>query len=141
VTASHVLFNFTGTSGNVLQTSSGNVLYGTFLATDGGQFQFSELDLTGALINTDGNVQLVSGQETLTFEPFAPTPLPAAFLLFATGLGAMGLLGWRSDALSAEPFVVRHNQHRRAIPLAGNRRRRVSARSVNWWILLRKYTL
>ncbi len=31
-----------------------------------------------------------------TFSPTAPTtPLPAALPLFATGLGAMGLLGWR----------------------------------------------
>ncbi len=28
-------------------------------------------------------------------EYVAPTPLPAAFPLFATGLGALGLLGWR----------------------------------------------
>ena len=27
--------------------------------------------------------------------PVAPTPLPAALPLFATGLGALGLLGWR----------------------------------------------
>jgi hypothetical protein len=25
----------------------------------------------------------------------SPTPLPAAFPLFATGLGGLGLLGWR----------------------------------------------
>ena len=35
----------------------------------------------------------------------APTPLPAALPLFATGLGAMGLFGWRrkrkSSALAA----------------------------------------
>jgi len=65
VTASNILWNLTG-SGNVLQTSGGNVLVGTFLATNGGQFQFSELQLTGALINTGGNVQLVSGNHTLT---------------------------------------------------------------------------
>jgi hypothetical protein len=79
-----------------------DVLYGTFIATDGGGFQFSELDLTGARINTDGNVQLVSGQETLTSAPFTPTtPLPAAFPLFATGLGAMGLFGWRRKRKAA----------------------------------------
>jgi hypothetical protein len=31
----------------------------------------------------------------------APTPLPAAFPLFVTGLGAMGLLGWRRKRKSA----------------------------------------
>jgi hypothetical protein len=88
------------------------VLYGTFLAVDGGGFQFSELDLTGALIMGDsngecatnasgactgtggGNIQLVSGSQ-ISFEGFTPTPIPAALPLFATGLGAMGLLGWR----------------------------------------------
>jgi hypothetical protein len=32
---------------------------------------------------------------------FAPTPLPAALPLFATGLGAMGLLGWRKKRKAA----------------------------------------
>ena len=32
---------------------------------------------------------------TFNFDPAAATPLPAALPLFATGLGAMGLLGWR----------------------------------------------
>jgi hypothetical protein len=31
----------------------------------------------------------------VAFAPVAPTPLPAALPLFATGLGALGLLGWR----------------------------------------------
>jgi hypothetical protein len=31
----------------------------------------------------------------LVFTPVAETPLPAALPLFATGLGALGLLGWR----------------------------------------------
>ena len=35
VEASHILFNLTGTSGNIFSTSGGNVLYGTFLATNG----------------------------------------------------------------------------------------------------------
>jgi hypothetical protein len=61
VTASNILFNFTAKSGTVFQTSGGDTLYGTFLATDGGSFQFSNLNLTGSIINTDGNVQLVSG--------------------------------------------------------------------------------
>jgi hypothetical protein len=112
VTPSDIIFNFTGTSGTVFQTSGGDVLYGTFLAVDGGGFQFSELDLTGALIMGDsngecatnasgactgtggGNIQLVSGSQ-ISFEGFTPTPIPAALPLFATGLGAMGLLGWR----------------------------------------------
>lgn len=33
--------------------------------------------------------------EGTAFAPVSPTPLPASFPLFATGLGAVGLLGWR----------------------------------------------
>ena len=73
VTASHILWNLTGT-GTVLQTSGGNVLVGTFLATHGGKFQFSELQLTGELINTGGNIQLVSGNHTLIQAGFTPPP-------------------------------------------------------------------
>jgi hypothetical protein len=69
VTASHVLFNLTGTSGNVLQTGGGSALYGTYLATHGGQFECAQLNLTGALINIGGNVHLVSGP-SMTFAPF-----------------------------------------------------------------------
>jgi hypothetical protein len=33
--------------------------------------------------------------------PFAPAPLPSALPLFATGLGALGLLGWRRKRKAA----------------------------------------
>lgn len=36
----------------------------------------------------------------------APTPLPGAFSLFATGLGALGLLGWRRKRKSASVSSV-----------------------------------
>ena len=106
VTADHILWNFTGTSGAVFQTSGGDqTLYGTFLATDGGQFQFSNLGLDGELINTDGDIQLVSGSQIGTqagfVTPLSSTPLPAALPLFATGLGAMGLFGWRRKRKNA----------------------------------------
>jgi hypothetical protein len=41
----------------------------------------------------DGNFNPVRTDATLTDEP--ATPLPAALPLFATGLGGLGLLGWR----------------------------------------------
>ena len=76
VSASQLLWNFTGTSGNVFQTSGGNTVDGTFLATKGGGFNFSNLDLNGELINTAGDVQIVSGSEIPTFSPFTAAPLP-----------------------------------------------------------------
>jgi hypothetical protein len=93
VSASQILFNFTGTSGTVFQTSGGDSLYGTFLAADGGGFQFSNLILNGALINTGGNVQFVSGSKMPTFSAFnAPAgavPEPSAVVVF--GMGLLGL--------------------------------------------------
>ncbi len=104
VTASDILFNFTGTSGQVLNTSGGNVLYGTYLATDGGQFQFSSLDLTGQLINVDGNVQLVSNSKIPIFAPFTPTstiPEPGTWAMMLLGFAGLGYVGYRRRAAIA----------------------------------------
>src|SRR6516164_821914 len=89
VLPSHILFNLTGTSGNIFQTSGGNVLFGTFLATRGGQFQFSQLNLNGQLINTDGNVQFVSGSQIPTSSPFISVPEPSTFELLGVGVMAV----------------------------------------------------
>jgi hypothetical protein len=80
VLPSHVLFNLTGRSGNLLN-SGGNVLYGTYLATNGGSFNCSQLDLTGALINIGGNV-LFAGGSKITSAPFAPFQLPGIASVF-----------------------------------------------------------
>lgn len=95
VNASQILWNFTeGPSNNaVFQTSGGNTLYGTFLATGGGDmdiqnFQFSELNLTGQLIDTSGHIQLVSGSKVLSSQPFE-TPEPGSMLLLGAGLSGL----------------------------------------------------
>ena len=99
VTASQILWNLTGTSGNVLQTSGGDVLYGTFLATDGGNFQFSALDLkAGELINTDGNMQIVSNSKIESSQPFSPVPEPATLTMLAVGLAGLSWLRARRYA-------------------------------------------
>jgi len=89
VLASNVLFNFTWTSGNVFQTSGGDQnLDGIFLATNGGQYNFSQLGLNGELINTAGNVQLVSGSEVTA----VPGPVPEAGTISLLACGLLVLL-------------------------------------------------
>ena len=66
--ASHVLWNLTGT-GTVFKTAGGNASVGTFLAVNGGDFQFSNLSLNGALINGGGHIQFVSGSHMTGFNP------------------------------------------------------------------------
>jgi hypothetical protein len=54
--------------------------------------------LIGGLGNVVGYYQGSNGAEygfLATDPPLAQTPLPATLPLFATGLGALGLLGWR----------------------------------------------
>jgi hypothetical protein len=88
VSAKQIVFNFTATSGNCFQTSGGDQpLYGTFLATDGCNFQFSNLGLTGSLINTAGNIQFVSGSTMVS----NPIPVPPAVWLFGSALGLLGM--------------------------------------------------
>jgi len=102
VTASQILWNFTGTSGHVLQTSGGDTLDGIFLATDGGSFQFSSLNLDGQLINTDGHMQFVSNSKSTFSAPTKSVPEPSTLLLFGAGLaGAATLRRRRNKAMRA----------------------------------------
>jgi PEP-CTERM motif len=94
VDPSHILFNLTGTGMVLFQTSGGNLLYGTYLAANGGRFQFSNLDLTGQLINIGGDVQFVSGSQIPVHTPFI-VPEPASTTLLLIGVGALAVACWR----------------------------------------------
>jgi hypothetical protein len=91
VTADHIFWDLDGSSGNVLQTSGGNQLFGTFIDTKGGNFQFSELQLGGQLINTGGHIQFVSGSH-MTADVFTPpkVPEPATWVMMLAGFGGLG---------------------------------------------------
>jgi Protein of unknown function (DUF642) len=61
-----------------------------------------------AFLNGDPSTDTSNGLDniTLTATTIPPTPLPAAFPLFATGLGALGLFGWRRKRNSTAALVV-----------------------------------
>ena len=77
----------------VTVTFTGTNLVANFTTTNGNQI-FAGADITcqatGASCSNDPNFATGSVGATL-----AATPLPAALPLFATGLGGLGLLGWR----------------------------------------------
>jgi hypothetical protein len=65
-------------------------------------FSFSQgsnsLEITlqgGNDVESGGRLVITGGAPTTLSAPLSATPLPAALPLFATGLGALGLLGWR----------------------------------------------
>lgn len=70
------------------------------LSDNGGLITFSALSTNGDVTDTGGN-----GVNLLVYAGGLPTPatvpLPGALPLFATGLGALGLLGWRKRRKSA----------------------------------------
>ncbi|HXC40357.1 MAG TPA: PEP-CTERM sorting domain-containing protein [Burkholderiales bacterium] len=98
ISSSQLLFNFTASSGkNVFQTSGGDQLYGSYLATNGSEFQFSNLVLNGALWNTDGHIEFVSGSH-MTSNPFRYVPAvpePETYAMLIAGLGLMGFVARR----------------------------------------------
>ena len=96
---------------NTFTVFGGNIISGEFL----GEFNFptnTDLFIASAFLSGGSGLDLLncgcfasqgvldSSSSTLTFAP-AATPLPAALPLFATGLGAMGLFGWRRKRKNA----------------------------------------
>jgi hypothetical protein len=92
------------TSSNIFSVSAGIITHAGFLVfgVDNSSPQVTcctlLLSLSGeqhdaGLGNHINSVQQAAAN--LVFTPVAGTPLPAALPLFATGLGALGLLGWR----------------------------------------------
>jgi len=110
-----------GSSGSTSLTKTWTDAFGTFTETmtsftaDRSSANAITLDFAGTLTSTSGinepafmilSANQVGGPGhvvgwTLTNTSVSPTPLPAALPLFATGLGAMGLLGWRRKRKAA----------------------------------------
>jgi hypothetical protein len=77
--------------------ASGNTFIGSDLgcyATTCGSTSAALVTFTASVAGSIGSVELAD-TGAAAFEFGTVTPLPAALPLFATGLGALGLLGWR----------------------------------------------
>jgi hypothetical protein len=82
----------TGNSSLLLATWTGTSIKDitlTFAAPDD-----TDNDMTFAGVAGTGN-NILNGSLIFTFTPTATTPLPATLPLLATGIGGLGLLGWR----------------------------------------------
>ena len=102
-----VSFSFNSGSGNFVEhmgtlspvilqdVTSGTTLFEVDLTGTGiGNLAFQNVLFTAYTVLLNGNEMVSFNYGALTITP-APVPLPAALPLFATGLGALGLLGWR----------------------------------------------
>lgn len=101
VGASNILWVLEDTGGQCFKTAGGNQAYGTFLATNGCDYQFSSLQLTGALINIGGHIEHVSGSQT-TYAPFTmpsptPIPLPAPVMMLGAAVAGLGFMRKRKS--------------------------------------------
>ena len=88
---------------NLLDAGSYNPAFITSMFNPGGTVASAAAVLEAALLNGETylniHTTMFMGGEIRGF--LAPVPLPAALPLFATGLGALGLLGWRRKRKAA----------------------------------------
>ena len=65
------------------------------IQSNGGAPAIGVLFDSNSIFFTHGSQAIPAGANVVLAVTFAETPLPAAFPLFATGLGALGLMAWR----------------------------------------------
>jgi len=71
----------------------------------GGLFQITSFFDVFTELSLDGGATWVASVDSTHVDLTNATPLPAALPLFATGLGALGLLGWRRKRKQAAANV------------------------------------
>ena len=99
----HVIFNGQTSSGFKISDSGLTALASVaWFAVDAGLY---DLPQTGCSFNC-GAPYTNPGFEGLAAAAISGTPLPAALPLFASGLGALGLLGWRRKRKNAALSAV-----------------------------------
>jgi len=96
-----------GTSGNytspVFNLMQDTIYNPTFITNEGG-IQNAEAAFIAAIVNGQSyfNIHTAANPGGEIRGQLAAVPLPAALPLFATGLGALGLLGWRRKRKAAQ---------------------------------------
>ena len=100
--ANSTLLTFIGLNNQVLGTFSAPAIAGnetfSFLGVDFGSLLVSRVRITSgntALGFGINDPDVVAMDDFIYGEPVGAVPLPSALPLFATGLGVLGLLGWR----------------------------------------------
>jgi hypothetical protein len=100
VKLTNVIYDFTGSTSDSINTHVNDVLNGYIVAPN----LAMTLDgiFNGEIIGGQ-NISLLSGA---TVNAVSAVPLPATLPLFATGLGALSLLGWRRKRKNAAPMAA-----------------------------------